>query len=149
MLRSLLKGPDAKAIRSDFRACIVYSVAWFLPVIMGGVTFPRGLPGWQAFRAAACAVWPYDRCKFDDWYAATLSTISAATTLLFIPASIWAVSRGSRSLRRAFAWVAISAFVVNAHWYVLFVPDRRDLRIVYAASVADVYFIICSATFAG
>jgi hypothetical protein len=114
-----------------FGACIVYSVAWFLPVVRGGVTFPHGLPGWEAFRLAASAVWPIDQSKFDDWYVAVLSTISAVTTLLFVPALLLALSRESRALRRVSAWVATSAFVVNAHWYVLFGSDRKDLRIGY------------------
>jgi len=112
-------------------ACVVYSVAWFLPVVKGGVTLPHGLPGWEAFRYAASAVWPIDASKFDDWYVAVLSTISAVTSLLFIPATLLVLSRGSGALRRISAWVATSAFVVNAHWYVLFGSDRKDLRIGY------------------
>jgi hypothetical protein len=112
-------------------AWLLHSIAWFLPVVQGEVTFPHGLPGWQAFRVAACAVWPYEGIKVDEWYYAVLSTISAVTTPLFIFGSVWVVSRGSRTLRRASAWVATSAFVLNAHWYVLFGSDRDDLRIGY------------------
>jgi hypothetical protein len=110
---------------------LLHAIAWFLPVVNGGVTFPHGLPGWQAFRVAACPVWPYEGLKSDEWYYAVLSVLSAATTPLFILGSLWAVSRGSNTLRRASAWVAISAFIVNAHWYVLFGSDRKDLRIGY------------------
>ena len=60
-----------------------------------------------------------------------LSTISAATTLLFILGSVWVVSHGSNTLRHGVAWIATSAFIVNAHWYVLFGSDRKDLRIGY------------------
>ena len=113
-------------------AWLVYTAAWFLPVVKEGVTLPDGLPGWQAFRVAASAVWPLPDVTIDKWYKAALFTVSAITTLLFFPGSVWAVSRGSRSLRRASAWVATSAFVVNAHWYVLYGGSARlDLRIGY------------------
>jgi hypothetical protein len=105
-------------------------VAWFLPVVKEGVTFPQGLPGWQAFRVAACAVWPYDDFHLDGWYNAVLSTVSALTTL-FVFASVWVVLRGSRTLLRASAWIAASAFIVNAHWFVRFSSGRMDLRIGY------------------
>jgi len=73
---------------------------------------PDGLPGWQAFRVATCAV--------------------AVTTILFIPVSVWAVWSGSRAVYRAFARVATFAFVVDAHWYVLYgASARQDLRIGY------------------
>jgi hypothetical protein len=109
-------------------AWLFHAIAWFLPVVEGGVTFPHGLPGWQAFRVAACAVWPYADFKTDH---AVLSTISAVTTSLFILGSVWVVSRGSSTLRRVSAWVAMVAFIVNTHWYVLFGSDRKDLRIGY------------------
>jgi len=109
-------------------AWLVHVVAWFLPVVKGGITFPQGLPGWQAFRVAACAVWPYEGFSTDY---AVLCVISAATTLVFIPGSVWVVLSGSHALRRTSAWVATFAFVVNAHWYVLFGSDRKDLRIGY------------------
>ena len=69
--------------------------------------------------------------KFDTWYYAVLATVSSVTTLLFIFGSPWAVLRGSLSLWRATAWAAATAFVVNAHWYVLYGSDRSDLRIGY------------------
>ena len=110
---------------------LLHAVAWFCPVVKGEVTFPHGLPGWQAFRVAACAVWPYQGFAFDEWYYAVLSTISAATTLLFIFGSVWVVSHGSRTLRRASAWIATSAFIIDAHWYVLFGSFRKALMIGY------------------
>ena len=112
-------------------AFLVHGVAWFLPVAKEGVTFPDGLPGWQAFRAAACAVWPYDGFEIDKWYNVALSTISAATTILFVLGSGWVVAFGSRRLRRASAWIAALAFVVNAHWVVRLGSDRMDLRVGY------------------
>ena len=111
---------------------LVFATAWFLPVVKEGVTLPQGLPGWQAFRVAASAVWPLQDVTIDKWYKAVLFSISAVTTLLFIPGSVSAVWSGSRSLRRASAWIATSAFVVNAHWYVLYGGSaRQDLRIGY------------------
>jgi lysylphosphatidylglycerol synthetase-like protein (DUF2156 family) len=112
-------------------AWLLHAIAWFLPVVKGGVTFPHGLPGWQAFRVAACPVWPYEGLKIDEWYNAVLSVISAATTVLFILGSVLVLSRRSSALRRASAWIATFAFVVNAHWYVLFGSDRKDLHIGY------------------
>ena len=112
-------------------AWLAYVAAWFLPVVKEGVTLPDGLPGWQAFRVAASAVWPLADVTIDTWYKAVLFTISALTTLLFIPGSVWAVLGGSRA-RRASAWVATLSFVVNAHWYVLYGGSaRQDLRIGY------------------
>jgi hypothetical protein len=123
--------PKCKKTTLIWAAWLVHLVAWFLPVVQEGVTFPHGLPGWQAFRVAACGVWPCRDISIDKWYQAVFFTISGVTTLLFIPGSVWAVWSGSRSLRRGSAWVAISAFVVNAHWYVLYGSDRDDLRIGY------------------
>jgi len=113
-------------------AWLVYTAAWFLPVVKEGVTLPDGLPGWQAFRVAASAVWPLPDVTIDKWYKTVLFSISAVTTLLFIPGSVSAVWSGSRSLRRASGWIATSAFVINAHWYVLYgASAREDLRIGY------------------
>lgn len=112
-------------------AWLLHAVAWFLPVVKGEVTFPHGLPGWQAFRVAADRVWPYERIRTDEWYHAVLPVISAVTTLLFIFGSVWVVLRGSSTLRRASAWVATAAFIFNAHWYVFFGSDRKELRIGY------------------
>jgi hypothetical protein len=112
-------------------AWLVHAVAWFLPVIKGGVTFPHGLPGWEAFRTAASPGWPYENTEFEAWYYAVLASISAVTTTLFIFGSVWVVLRGSRALWRVSAWVATVAFIVNSHWYVLFGSDRKDLRIGY------------------
>jgi hypothetical protein len=111
-------------------AWLVHAVAWFLPVDKDGVTFPHCLPGWQAFRVAASSVWPYGG-HADTWYYAILSTTSAVTTPLFIFGSVWVVIHGTRVQRRVSAWVAISAFIFNAYWYVLFGSDRKNLRIGY------------------
>jgi hypothetical protein len=112
-------------------AWLLHATAWFLPVVKEGVTLPQGLPGWQAFRVAACAVWPYEGVHIEGWYNVVLSTISAVTTLLFVLTSVWVVLRGSRTLHRASAWIAASAFIVNAHWCIRFGSDRMDLRVGY------------------
>ncbi|HKV04279.1 MAG TPA: hypothetical protein VJO53_04130 [Candidatus Acidoferrales bacterium] len=112
-------------------AWLIHAAAWFLPVVKGGVPFPHGLPGWEAFRVASSAVWPYEGVVIEAWYYAVLSTLSALTTLLFIVGSPWAVLRGSRSLQSVSAWAAAISFILNAHWYVLFGSDRSDLRIGY------------------
>lgn len=112
-------------------AWLTHAIAWFLPVAAEGTTFPHGLPGWQAFRLALCAVWPCGDTKFGHWYNSVFATVSVASTLLFILGSLWVASFGSRAVRRASAWIATSAFVVNAHWYIFFGPDRKDLRIGY------------------
>lgn len=112
-------------------ALFVHAVAWFLPVEGDGVRFPNGLPGWQAFRVAAEAVWPYEGWRIDGWYNVVLSTISAATTVLFVLGSVWAVALRSRRLRRVSAWTAACGFIVNSHWVLRFGADRFDLRIGY------------------
>jgi hypothetical protein len=112
-------------------AWLVQAAAWFLPVVKEGVVLPQGLPGWQAFRVAACAVWPYEGISIDGWYNVVLSTMSAATTLLFVLGSVFVVSLGSRAVRRASAWMAASAFTINAHWFFRFGSDRLDLKIGY------------------
>lgn len=112
-------------------AWLVHAAAWFLPVEKQGVRLPQGLPGWQAFRVAACVVWPYEGWSIEGWYNIVLSTMSAATTLLFVLGSVWVVWAGSRAVRRASAWIATAAFIVNAHWFLRFGSDRFDLRIGY------------------
>ena len=109
----------------------VHAAAWFLPVEKDGVTLPHGLPGWQAFRVAACAVWPYEGITIDPWYNSVLSTMSAVTTALFVLGAWWVVVTQSRRFCRVSAWIAACAFVVNAHWFLRFGSDRFDLRIGY------------------
>ena len=112
-------------------AWVTHAVAWFLPVEAEGTTFSHGLPGWQAFRVASCAVWRCEDIKFEHGYDAVLAAISAATTLLFILGSVGVVWFGSRTVRLASAWIAAIAFAINAHWYIFFGADRKDLRAGY------------------
>ena len=107
-------------------AWLLHAVAWFLPVVDGGVTFPHGVPGWEAFCVAATA---YQDSHPDTWYSAILSTIGAATTPLFIFGSVAVVLCGTRVPRRACAWIATFAFIVNAYWCVVF--GLKDLKIGY------------------
>lgn len=112
-------------------AFLIHALGWFLPVVKGGVTLPQGLPGWQAFRAAACAVWPYEGMNIERGYNVVLVTISAGTTVLFVLVSGWVVAFGSPRLHRASAWIAAVAFVVNAQWVVQLGSDWVDLRAGY------------------
>ncbi|HUN63361.1 MAG TPA: hypothetical protein VMU53_15290 [Candidatus Sulfotelmatobacter sp.] len=115
-------------------AWLTQGVAWFVPVIGEGTSLPNGVPGWQAFRVAFCAVWPYGDAQFEHWYNAVLATMSAVTAPLFIIGSVWAVWFGSRTVRRVSAWISAGAFVINAQWLVLVVgfgPNPNDLKIGY------------------
>ena len=113
-------------------AWLLHAAAWFLPAVRGiqGGEIDTTVPGWAAFLIASCAVRPCDS-SFDTWYGAVLAAVSVVTTVLFIFGSPWVVWRGSRSLRRASAWVTAAAFVTNAHWYVLWGPTRSDLGVGY------------------
>jgi hypothetical protein len=113
-------------------AWLLHAVAWFLPAIRGiqGGEIDTTVPGWAAFLYASCAVRPCG-ASFDTWHDAVLAAVSVVTTLLFIFGSPWVVSRGSRSVRRASAWIATAAFLINAHWYVLWGPTRSDLGLGY------------------
>jgi hypothetical protein len=112
-------------------AWLIHAVGWFLPFHYLQARFPHVLPGWEAFRVMASPLWPYRGLHTDSWYYAILSTISAVTTPLFILGSVLVVLCGTPVVRRASAWVATFAFVVNAHWYVLLGSEREDLRIGY------------------
>jgi len=81
-----------------------------------------------AFRLALLAIWPSAGIYADR---PVLSILGALTTILFIVGSPLAVWRGSRPMRKASAWLAITAFVLNAHWYLLYVSDRPGLGIGY------------------
>ena len=110
-------------------AWLLHAAAWLLPVRRYGVTLPEGLPGWEAFRFASCAVLPCGDLKISG-YGAVFAPISAVTTLLFIFGSPWVVLRGSRSIWRASAWAAATAFIANAHWLFGW-PISPDLTIGY------------------
>ncbi len=111
-------------------AWVFQLVAWFLPVIKPG-EFRPAIPGWQAFRYAACGVWQCKGIHFDAWYYAVLSTVSMITTLFFVLGSPWVVLRGTQPVRRGFAWAAAAAFIFNSHWIVIFGSERSELTIGY------------------
>ena len=111
-------------------AWLIHTAAWFLPVVDGDEPFPHGLPGLGAWFVSFCAVLPSS--SYDTWYDRALVIVSAVSTPLFVLGSPWVIWRGSHSLRLASAWAAVSAFVINSHWYVpLFGSHRLDLRIGY------------------
>ena len=111
-------------------AWLIHTAAWFLPVVEIGDRFPHGLPGLQAWLVSFFAVFPSET-KFDTWYDRGLVIVSAVSTLLFVLGSPWVIWRGSHSLRLASAWAAVSAFIINSHWYVLDGAHRSQLRIGY------------------
>jgi hypothetical protein len=92
-------------------ACLLQGTAWFLPVF-------GSKPGWFAFFLASVAFWPHAGGLFSKWYEALLPAASVGTNLLFVVGTPWALLRGSRLLRRRFAWAAASAFLVNGYWYI-------------------------------
>ena len=107
---------------------LLFAAAWVLPVIKDGVTFPSGLPGWQAFRVAASPLWPYGGVAADTWYHASLALLSAATNLVMLSVLTFSVRRGVSNRPAGIA--AIVAFAVNAQW-ILQEGARSDLRIGY------------------
>ena len=107
---------------------LLFVAAWILPVIDHSVTFPSGLPGWQAFRVAASPLWPYEGIMTDTWYGAGLALLSAATNLVMIGVLTFSVRR--RVSNRAAGIAAIAAFAVNTQW-ILQAGAGSDLRIGY------------------
>jgi hypothetical protein len=112
-------------------AWLLHVLAWFLPAIKDGVTLPTGVPGWEALRVALIPIWPTGDVLTEEWYWSVLRSVSGLTNLV-MAASLWVVLRSSRTASRAFAWAATTAFLINASWYVIWLPgDRADLRIGY------------------
>jgi len=109
-------------------AWALHVASWFLPVLKAQDYHPM-VPGWKAFRLAACALWPCEGVEFETLHHAVLATISVITTLFFLFCSPWVVLRGSRRLRRYAAWAAAAAFAVNTHWIVIFGEKRSELTI--------------------
>jgi len=111
-------------------AWILHLASWFLPVVKANDVRPL-LPGWKAFRYAACGVWPCEGIEFQATHHAVLAAISVLTTLFFIFCSLWIVLRGAQSVRMLLAWVAFAAFAFNTHWIVIFGSERSALSIGY------------------
>jgi hypothetical protein len=114
-------------------AWLLHSASWFLPAVKGflGSRLDHGIPGWDVFLGATCALLPCGTPTLDPWYGRALAAAGAITTILFVFASPWIVWRASRKLRHAAAFVAGVAFVVNSQWYLFYVPVRSDLGVGY------------------
>jgi hypothetical protein len=114
-------------------AWMFHAASWFLPAIKGflGSKLDQGIPGWDVFLAATCALRPCGTASADPLYITAIAAAGAVTTVLFVLASPWIVWRASHKLRRSAAFVAGVAFVLNAQWYVFFVPVRSDLGVGY------------------
>jgi hypothetical protein len=100
-------------------AWALHVTSWFLPAAKAP-DFSVIVPGWKAFRLAACGVLPCEGIEFQSRIYAVLATISVITTLLFMVYSPWLVLRGTRTMQRASAWFVGAAFVFNSHWIVIF-----------------------------
>jgi len=96
-----------------------------------GSRLDHGIAGWQVFLAETCALRPCADASADSWYGEAISAVGVITTALFVLASPWIVWRASRKVRRAAAFAAGVAFVVNCQWYVFYVPVRSDLGVGY------------------
>lgn len=123
--------PTTVMRRLSLRLTIVwlgFALAWLVPVHKEGITLPDGLPGWQAFRIAAAPVWPYEGTRYDTWWSATLSTLSAATNLLMLGSFL--VALRLPSFLRTVTISTFVAFLVNAQWLLLN-TEWVDLRAGY------------------
>lgn len=106
---------------------VLYGLAWFLPVARHGVTFPEGLPGWEAFVLALSPLWSSD--ESTRWYGVALAVTSAATNgLVLVPLFAWRARRNVRVMR-VLGWAFLASILVNAQW--LLWDDPSDLRIGY------------------
>jgi hypothetical protein len=117
-------------------AWIVHVASWFLPVTkVPDLNAP--VPGWKAFRLAACGVWPCEGIQFQSILHKVLATTSVMTTLFFILCSLfilcspWVVLRGSAKGLRFAASAAAAAFIFNIHWIVIFASVGAKLTIGY------------------
>ena len=111
-------------------AWATHALSWFLPAAHG--ILYDSAPGWFAFIVALSPLLTSQLFHENPWYYSVLSFASTVTTFMFILGSPLAVWRGSRSARRASAWVAITAFIVNSHWYFFgFWVLREDLSVGY------------------
>jgi hypothetical protein len=112
-------------------AWTLHLISWFLPAVKPQPElFTRPIPGWKAFRLAACGVIPCEGIEFQTRHHAVLAGASAITTVFFL-CSPWLILRGSQSLRRWSAWITAAAFLLNMHWIVTFGDQRSALAIGY------------------
>ena len=108
-------------------AWILNAASWFLPVVKAQ-DFHGAVPGWRAFRLAACGILPCNGIEFQTVHHEVLATDSVITTLFFL-CSPWIVLRGSQSLRRFAAWILAVAFLFNTHWIFIFGSERSELTV--------------------
>ena len=106
----------------------VFTLAWALPVHQDGTRLPKGLPGWEAFRVAAAAVWPYEGVEYETWWGGALSSLSAATNLVMLVSIV--VRSYGRQVHRGIGAAAAAAFLVNAQWLFL-TTEWTELRAGY------------------
>jgi hypothetical protein len=119
-------------------AWLLQVASWFIPTVKGflGSKLDHGIVGWEVFLSQTCALRPCGVASADPWYGTAISIAGVTTTVLFVLGSPWIIRRGSRNLRRAAAFLAAAAFVVNSQWYVFYVPVKSDL--------GAGYFLWCS-----
>jgi hypothetical protein len=117
---------------ADSRGVVVF------PVITDGVRFPHGLPGWEAFRTALSPLGAYGTAF--SGIGAVAAVLSAVTTVLFVVGSAWILRRGSNSVRRASAWIAVGSFALDAHWY--FFYGRGDLGLLIGYFLCWISFLV-------
>jgi hypothetical protein len=109
-------------------ACLIFLVAWFLPVVDGGTTLAKGgLPGWEALRFALSPIW--DRGSDMTWWQGVISVLSGLTNVWLVLAVVLLLRREVRPRRVLVAGLFVAA-VINAMWVVLF-DGFGDLRIGY------------------
>jgi len=109
-------------------ASIAFVVSWFLPVIKNGLTFPEGLPGWQAMRAVLDPLWDHDKLRDRPWFSA-LSIASGLTNVVMIAALSHLHLTRLSPANRWKHWVVLAA-AINASWTGFDWRDD-DLRIGY------------------
>lgn len=110
-------------------AWIIHAISWFLTAVRP-LEYSGPIPGWKAFRLAACGAYHCEGIEFQTPHHAALAAASAITTVLFL-CSPWLVLRGSQALRRWSAWATVAAFFLNLHWIVTFGEQRPALAIGY------------------
>lgn len=109
-------------------ACLVFLVAWLLPVVDGGTTLGKGgLPGFEALRFALSPIW--DRGNDMTWWQGVISVLSGLTNGWLV-LSVVLLSRRHVSHRRLLVAGLLVAAGINAMWVVLF-GGFGDLRIGY------------------
>jgi hypothetical protein len=109
-------------------ACLIFLVAWFLPVVDGGTTLAKGgVPGWEALRFALSPIW--DRGTDMRWWQAVISVLSGLTNGWLVLSVVLLLRRRVGPRRLLVAGLSVAA-AINAMWVVLF-EGFSDLRIGY------------------